>query len=93
MSKTAQFKFRLYVTGDAPNSLQAIANLTSLCRQHLAQRHEIEVIDVLREPQRALADGVLLTPMLVKVSPAPVRKIIGNLSHFEPVMLTLGLPD
>ena len=93
MTTPTQFKFRLYVAGDAPHSTQAIANLRALCRELLPERYEIEVVDVLREQQRALADGVLLTPMLVKLSPAPIRKIVGSLSQREPVLQALGLPD
>ena len=85
------FKFRLYVAGNSPNSAKAVANLRSLCREILDDRHEIEVVDVLREPKRALEDGVLLTPMLVKLSPAPVRKIIGSLTQREPILQALGL--
>jgi circadian clock protein KaiB len=92
MRKPAHFKFRLYVAGDGPNSSQAVANLGALCREHLPDRHEIEIIDVFREPQRALADGVVLTPMLVKVLPGPVRKIIGTLSQTKPALLALDLP-
>jgi len=92
MSKPAHFKFRLYVAGDGPNSAQAVANLEALCREHLPERHEIEVVDVLREPRRALADLVMLTPLLVKLSPAPIRKITGTLSRREPVLQALGLP-
>jgi circadian clock protein KaiB len=92
MNKRAHFTFRLYVAGDAPNSAQAIANLGALCRELLPERHEIEVVDVLRDPQRALADGVLLTPMLVKLTPAPIRKIVGSLNKREPLLQALGLP-
>ena len=67
MSRGAQFKFRLYVAGDTLNSAQAIANLTALCRDYLPRRHEIEIIDVFREPKRALADGVMMTPMLLRL--------------------------
>ncbi len=91
MKKPVPFKFRLYVAGDGPNSTQALANLDAICREHLAERHEIEVVDVLREPQRALADLVMLTPLLVKLSPAPIRKILGTLSHRAPVLHALGL--
>ena len=91
MNKRAHFTFRLYVAGDGPNSAQAIANLNALCRELLAERHEIEVVDVLRDPQRALADGVLLTPMLLKLSPAPIRKIIGNLNQRNPILQALGV--
>jgi circadian clock protein KaiB len=90
--KTSQlFKFRLYVAGESPNSAKAIANLRALCREILDDRHEIEVVDVMREPQRALKDGVLLTPMLVKLSPGPVRKIVGSLDNREPILQALGL--
>jgi circadian clock protein KaiB len=89
MSKLAHFKFRLYVAGDAANSMQAVSNLKALCREHLPERHEIEVVDVLREPNRALAEGVLLTPMLVRVSPDPIRQIVGNLSQSKPLMQML----
>ena len=88
----AKFKFRLYVAGDAPNSVQAIANLTALCRAYLLERHTIEIINVFQNPKRALADGILMTPTLVKLAPAPSpRKIIGNLSQTQPVLLALGI--
>ena len=91
MNQPASFRFRLYITGEAPNSVQAMANLQALCREHLPDRHEIEVVDVFREPKRALADGVFMTPTLVKLVPSPVRRIIGTLSHTQPVLQTLGL--
>ena len=87
------FTFRLYVAGDGPNSSQAISNLNLICREHLPDRHEVEVVDVFREPQRALVDGVLLTPMLMKLSPAPPIKIVGNLSQVGAALQMLGLPD
>jgi circadian clock protein KaiB len=92
MSKPPHFKFRLYVAGDAANSMEAVANLRALCLEHMPERHDIEVVDVLREPQRALAEGVLLTPMLVRVSPDPIRKIVGNLSLPQPLLQMLELP-
>ena len=85
------FKLRLYVAGGAQNSAQALANLTALCRAHLPDRHEIEVIDVLQEPKRALADGIHMTPTLVKFEPPPVRKIVGTLSQTQTVLQALGL--
>ena len=91
MSRPATFKFRLYVAGDTQNSAQASANLTALCRAHLPERHEIEVVDVLRDPKRALTDGVFMTPTLVKLAPSPVRTIVGTLSQTEPVLQALGL--
>ena len=92
MSRRALFKFRLYIAGDAHNSVQAVANLTVLCRTHLLDRHDIEIVDVFREPKRALADGILMTPTLVKLasSPAP-RRIVGTLSQTQPLLHALGL--
>ena len=85
------FKFRLYVAGDAQNSAQAVTNLTLLCRAHLAVQHEIEVVDVFREPKRALADGILMTPTLVKLEPYPIRRVVGTLSQTTVLLQALGL--
>jgi circadian clock protein KaiB len=92
MSRRAMFKFRLYVAGDALNSVQALANLTAFCREHLPDRHEIEVVDVFREPKRALAESVFMTPTVVVLAPPPVRRIVGTLSHALTMLLALGLP-
>ena len=91
MSRGAQYKFRLYVAGDTLNSAQAIGNLAALCRDYLPSRHEIEIIDVFREPKRALADGIMMTPTLLRITPSPVRRIIGTLSQVQPVLQALGL--
>jgi circadian clock protein KaiB len=91
VSRRAIFKFRLYVAGDAQNSAQAIANLNALCRAHLRDRHEIEIVDVFRDSKRALVDGIFLTPTLVKLAPSPARRIIGTLSQTQPVLQALGL--
>jgi circadian clock protein KaiB len=92
MKRPAYFKFRLYIAGEGPNSVEAIGNLTALCSEHLPERHEIEVVDVVKQRGRALADGVMLTPLLIKLSPAPVRKIVGTLSPGASVLLALGIP-
>ncbi len=91
MTRRVLFKFRLYVAGDAENSAQAVANLNALCRTHLPDRHEIDVVDVFREPKRALDDGIFMTPTLVKLAPSPVRRIVGTLSHAQIVLQVLGL--
>jgi circadian clock protein KaiB len=85
------FKFRLYVATGTLNSSQAVANLNALCRAHLKGRHEIEVVDVFREPQRALAEGIRMTPTLLKLAPSPVRLLVGSLSQTQRVLETLGL--
>lgn len=84
-------KFRLYVAGDAPNSRQAVSNLAALCRSHLVGQHDIEIVDVLREPHIALAASVFMTPTLTRISPVPPVRIVGTLSQTEIVMLALGL--
>lgn len=91
MSRRLLFKFRLYIAGGTQNSMQAAANLTALCQTHLPGRHEIEIVDVLREPKRALLDNIFMTPALLRLAPAPTRKIIGTLSQTEAVLQALGL--
>ena len=91
MSRRVMFKFRLFVAGGTQNSAQAVANLNAICRAHLPDRHDIEVVDVLREPKRALADGILMTPTLVRLAPTPVERIIGTLSQTQTVLRALGL--
>lgn len=85
------FTFRLYVAGDAPNSLLAMANLAQLCETHLPDRYQIEIVDVLLDPKRALTEAIFLTPTLVTDSPYPGHRIVGTLSHTEPILQILGL--
>ena len=75
----------------AVNSLHAVANLKTLCAQYLPDRHEIEIVDVYQAPQRALADGVMMTPTLIRIAPAPVRRIVGTLSQTPTIVQALGL--
>ena len=91
MSTGPLFSFRLYVAGDAPNSALALANLRALCLSHLAGRHTIEVVDVFREPLRALEDGIFMTPTLLRLAPMPVRRVVGTLTQLQPVLQALGL--
>ena len=87
------FAFRLYVAGESPNSVRAIANLGSICRECLPNAHTIEIVDVLDEPLRPLGDGILVTPTLVKLSPLPVSKIMGDLNERAKVLLALGIEE
>ena len=91
MKPHAKFKFVLYVADDTQNSVLAVANLTALCREHLPGRHEIDDVAVFKEPLRALADRVFMTPTLIKLTPLPVRRIVGTLSQPEKVLQALGL--
>jgi len=86
-----EFRFRLYVAGDAPNSALARANLNALCRAHFAGSFEIEVVNVLRERARAVGDRVRLTPTLIKLAPGPVKRIVGTLANPRHVLRALGL--
>lgn len=90
-SRGVKFKFRLHVAGDTANSVRAIANLAALCREYLPGRSEIEIVDVFKDSSRTLADGVLLTPTLIKIAPAPIRRIVGTLSDTQAVLYALGL--
>jgi circadian clock protein KaiB len=84
---------RLYVAGQTPKSLTALANLKKLCDEHLVAKYkiEIEVIDLMEKPQLALADQILVIPTLVRKLPAPIKKIIGDLSNTERVLVGLDI--
>jgi circadian clock protein KaiB len=91
MARRTVYKFRLFVAANTVNSGQATTNLNALCKERLAGRHEIEIVDVFREPQRALTEGIRMTPTLIKLAPAPIRRIIGTLVDTQRVLETLGL--
>jgi circadian clock protein KaiB len=82
---------RLYVAGQSPKSLHAFANLKQLCEAHLAGRYEIEVIDLIEHPSLARSDDILAIPTLVRRLPAPLQKIIGDLSDTERVLVGLRI--
>jgi circadian clock protein KaiB len=88
---TETFQLRLYVAGQTPNSIRAFANLKRLCEEHLANRYEIEIIDLLENPQLARGDQILAVPTLVRRLPEPIKKIIGDLSNSERVLVGLDL--
>jgi circadian clock protein KaiB len=83
-------RLRLYIAGDAPNSVAAISNLKAICAQHFASRHELEIVDLLTHPGRALADGIIVTPTLLKLSPLPLHRVIGSLSDTNQVLIALA---
>jgi len=88
-ASTKGLRLRLYVAGSAPNSLCAIANVQAICKEHFG-RHELEIVDLLEHPRRALADGIIVTPTLLKLSPLPAQRLIGNLNDRDQVLLALG---
>lgn len=81
----------LYVAGNAPNSQMAVSNLTAICEQYLVGRCQLEIVDVLTSPQRALADGILVTPSLACSGPQPAVRIVGNLNDHNSVLHALGI--
>lgn len=82
---------RLYVAGQTPKSIVAFANLKKLCEEHLAGRYRIEVIDLVAHPQLAQGDQIVAIPTLVRKLPPPLKKIIGDLSNTERVLVGLDL--
>jgi len=82
---------RLYVAGQTPNSLTAFANLKKICEDHLGTRYSIEVIDLQKHPQLAKDHQIIAVPTLIRKLPTPVKKIIGNLSNTEKVLVGLDL--
>ena len=82
---------RLYVAGETPKSLAAIANLRRLCETHLLERYSIEVIDLVKNPELAAKDEIVAVPTLVRRLPAPIKRIIGSLSDTEKVLIGLEL--
>jgi circadian clock protein KaiB len=91
-TRTAGLVLRLYVAGHAPNSLRAIANTQAICDEHFTSGYELEIVDLLEDPRRALADGIIVTPTLLKLWPLPIQRVIGTLSDTSRVLLTLASP-
>jgi circadian clock protein KaiB len=85
------WNLRLYVAGQTPRSLTAFANLKKLCEEHLAGRYEIEVVDLIKNPHLAQHDQILALPTLVRKLPAPIKRVIGDLSNSERVMVGIDL--
>jgi circadian clock protein KaiB len=90
-SESERWELRLYVAGQTPKSLTAFANLKKLCEQHVPGRYQIEIIDLLEHPQLAAGDQILAIPTLVRQLPPPLKKIIGDLSNTERVLVGLDL--
>ena len=89
--KNDKWLLRLYIAGNTAKSISALENLKRYCEHHLCDRYEIEVIDLLKHPQLAAGDQILAIPTLVRKVPVPVRKIIGDLSNEEKVLVGLDI--
>jgi circadian clock protein KaiB len=87
------YRLRLYVAGQTPKSVLALRNLKQICEEHLQGRYEIEVIDLLENPQLAKGDQILALPTLVRRLPEPIKQIIGDLSNKERVLVGLDLQE
>jgi circadian clock protein KaiB len=86
----AGLRLRLYVAGNAPNSLRAIENATAICIEHFGTQYDLEIIDLLVEPQRGLDDGIIVTPTLLRISPLPAHRFVGTLADKSRVVLALS---
>jgi circadian clock protein KaiB len=91
--KPARLILRLYIAGDSPNSVRARDNLRAAIADHPQQDVSVELVDVLEDPQRALRDAVLVTPTLIRVAPAPERRVIGNLHDRSILLAGLGISE
>jgi circadian clock protein KaiB len=91
LAEHAEWSLRLYVAGQSPKSLHAFANLKTLCEEHLPGRYAIEIIDLVEHPALARNDDILAIPTLVRRHPPPPRRIIGDLSNTERVLVGLRL--
>ncbi len=90
-AKPEMWHLRLYVAGQTPKSITAFANLKKICEEHLKGQYTIEVVDLLENPRLAKGDQILALPTLVRKLPQPIRKIIGDLSNTERVLVGLNL--
>ena len=93
MAEDELFELRLYIAGQTPKALRAFENLRKICDEHLAGRYQIEVIDLLKDPQLGRGDQILALPTLVRRLPTPIKKIIGDLSNTERVLVGLDLRE
>ncbi|WP_299785796.1 circadian clock KaiB family protein [Ramlibacter sp.] len=92
MMTAERYSLRLYVAGSTPRSMQAVKNIRNICERHLAGLYDLEVIDIYQHPEAAAGAQIIAAPTLIKVSPAPARRAIGDLSNEQKVLSTLSLP-
>ncbi len=89
--KSVEWDLRLYIAGQTPRAVKALENLEQICREHLSGRYRIVVVDLLNSPQLARGDQIVAVPTVVRKLPAPIRKVIGDLSNTERVLVGLDL--
>ena len=88
---SSSWRLRLYVAGQTPKSITAMANLQRICDQHLPGRYSIEIIDLLKSPQLAQGDQIIAIPTLVRKLPQPIKRVIGDLSNIERVLVGMDI--
>lgn len=91
MTELDGYSLRLYVAGQTPKSIAAIANLKKICEQHLAGRYDIEIIDLMKDPVLAVRHQIVAIPTLIRQLPEPLKRIIGDLSNTEKVLVGLDI--
>ncbi|NNF18786.1 MAG: circadian clock protein KaiB [Flavobacteriaceae bacterium] len=91
MKKEKKWELRLYIAGQTPKSIVAFENITKYCKKHLTDNYNIEIVDLLENPQLAEGDQIFAIPTLVRRVPEPLRKIIGDLSNEEKVLVGLNI--
>ncbi len=90
-NQNKKYVLRLYVTGATPQSIKAVTNLKKICEEHLKNRYELEIIDIYQQPSLAEGDQIIAAPTLIKKLPMPLKKLIGDMSNTERVLLGLDL--
>jgi circadian clock protein KaiB len=91
--KERTLKLRLYVVGDSPNSVAALRHLRALLAAYPSRKVDLEIVDLLKQPELGVRDGVLVTPLMIKLAPAPERRIFGTLKDTDALMSVLGLAE
>ena len=90
-AETERYELKLYVTGTSPRSGQALANVRALCDEYLPGRYDLEVIDIYQQPSVAVSEQIVAAPTLIKLFPAPTRRMIGDLSNRDKILIGLNL--
>ena len=84
------YKLRLYITGASPNSVRAVSNLKNICEQHISGQYKLEIVDVYQQPMLAKEEQLIALPMLIKMSPGPTRRLVGDMSDTARVLRGLN---
>ncbi|MGO9741197.1 MAG: circadian clock KaiB family protein [Roseiarcus sp.] len=88
---SAHYRMRLFITGSTPNSARAVTNIRKICKEHLDGRYDLEVVDIAQHPELTVGEQIIAAPTLIKMSPLPVRRFIGDMSWTDRILLGLNL--